>query len=466
MTNATIEDRFQTIAEKMRCEGMPEIAIANFRNHYKQLLQGNTGFIPESAIQPVNKLPDADDLNQQHAETGKKALPNTVLLKLNGGLGTSMGLEKAKSLIRIKQQYSFLDIITQHAIHSQVHLLLMNSFNTREDSKTVLQNYQALKNTKLALDFIQHKVPKIHQHDFSPAISDDNKQLEWCPPGHGDIYIALLTSGMLAALLKADYRYALVSNADNLGAVLDTQLLGYMVEEQIPFLMEVTDRTEADKKGGHLAHLQDGRLMLRESAQCMDEDRGEFEDISKHRYFNTNNLWIDLQKLNDTLNENNNIISLPLIRNAKTVDPRDPDSSPVYQLETAMGSAISVFDGAQAIRVPRSRFAPVKTTNDLLLVRSDVYKLSENFTLSSRLAFSDIPLINLDKDFYKLIEEFETRFPSGPPSLLECESLDVEGDVIFGENLSIKGKVSLHNRSGKQVSIPSGTCVDKDMNWD
>lgn len=466
MTINNRRDKFQVIADKMRTEGMPAIAIANFRNHYQQLVDGNTGFIPESSIQPVNDLPDAGELNQEHAQAGKKALPNTVLLKLNGGLGTSMGLDKAKSLITVKQHYSFLDIIARHAIHSQVHLLLMNSFNTREDSDKVLRNYPALNNANLALDFIQHKVPKINQRDLTPANCDDNQQLEWCPPGHGDIYIALVSSGMLAALLKAGYRYALVSNADNLGAVLDTQLLGFMVEQQIPFLMEVTDRTEADKKGGHLCRLLDGRLMLRESAQCMDDDRREFEDIALHRYFNSNNLWIDLQQLQHTLERNNNVLNLPLIRNVKTIDPRDSNSSAVYQLETAMGSAISVFDGAQAIRVPRNRFAPVKTTNDLLLVRSDVYKLNDDYTLSSKLSYHDMPLINLDTEFYRLIDAFELRFPCGPPSLLECESLDVKGDIVFGDNISIKGKVSLHNKSGKQVHIPPNTCIDSDMNWD
>ncbi|MFT5351145.1 MAG: UTP--glucose-1-phosphate uridylyltransferase, partial [Gammaproteobacteria bacterium] len=231
------------------------------------------------------------------------------------------------------------------------------------------------------------------------------------------------------------------------------------------FLMEVTDRTEADKKGGHLARTQDDRLILREAAQCTDEDRNEFEDIAKHRYFNTNNLWIDLQKLHNTLEENSNILNLPLIRNSKTIDPKDLHSDPVYQLETAMGSAISVFKGAQAIRVPRTRFAPVKTTNDLLLVRSDVFHLSENYTLSSKLALSDMPLITLDNNFYQMIEAFESRFPHGPLSLIDCQSLEVEGDIIFGKNITIKGKVRLQNNSGKQIRIPSGTSIDKDINW-
>ncbi len=466
MTNHANKDNFRLVADKMRAAGMPEIAIANFSGHYQHLLEGSTGFIPESSIQPVDVLPDMDDLGLQHAKSGETVLPNTVLIKLNGGLGTSMGLDKAKSLITVKPDHSFLDIIARHAVHSQVHLLLMNSFNTRQDSQEVLQKYPQLNSTKLPLDFIQHKVPKLNQYDLAPATCPGHENLEWCPPGHGDIYIALVSSGMLGALLNAGYRYALISNADNLGAVVDTQLLGFMVAQQIPFLMEVTERTEADKKGGHLARLPDGRLMLRESAQCMEEDRGEFENIALHRYFNTNNLWIDLQQLQATLDKNNNILDLPLIRNAKTIDPKDANSDPVYQLETAMGSAISVFDGAQAIRVPRSRFAPVKTTNDLLLVRSDVYELNENYTLTSKLPHSRMPLINLDANFYRLIDEFESRFPHGPPSLLGSESLDVKGDIVFGDHISIKGKVSLYNNSGGQVSIASDTCIESNLGWD
>ncbi len=458
--------RFQPFFEKMQAEGLPGVAIDNFKYNYLQLLEGNTGFIPESSIVPVDRLPGSADLAQQHSETGKKTLSKTVLLKLNGGLGTSMGLDKAKSLIKVKQHYSFLDIIIQHAIQSQVHLLLMNSFNTREDSRKVLDQYPVLKDTRLALDFLQHKVPKIRTDDLTPVENPDNRQLEWCPPGHGDIYIALLTSGMLENLLDAGYRYALISNSDNLGATLDTQLLGFMVENKIPFLMEVTRRTDADKKGGHLALSLDGRLMLRESAQCMEEDREDFENIEKHQYFNTNNLWIDLQKLQDTLDALNNIPGLPLIRNTKTCDPRDADSSPVYQLETAMGSAISLFDGARAICVPRSRFAPVKTTSDLLLVRSDVFELSRNFTLTSKLPASDMPLIKLDRNFYNLIDAFEVRFPGGAPSLLSCEYFDVKGDIVFGANITVKGKVHLLNRSDQQISIPDNTCIDKDMSWD
>ncbi len=466
MTNLDSVDKFQAFADKMRAEAMPDIAIANFRDHYRQLLQGHTGFILEADIQPVHDLPGADELGHEHKMTGEKALPHSVLIKLNGGLGTSMGLEKAKSLIRVKDQYCFLDVIALHAIHSGVPLVLMNSFNTRADSLEVLEKYSSLNEAHIGLDFVQHKVPKINQHDLAPAVCDTQRQLEWCPPGHGDIYAALASSDMLATLLDADYRYALVSNADNLGAVLDSRLLGFMVQQGLPFLMEVTDRTEADKKGGHLARLADGRLVLRESAQCVEEDRDAFENITRHRYFNTNNLWIDLQLLQDTLNKNNNVLGLPLIRNAKMLDPRDSASCPVYQLESAMGSAISVFDGAQAIRVPRSRFAPVKTTADLLLVRSDVYELGENYALASRLEQGDLPLIHLDQDFYRFIDAFESRFPCGAPSLLAARELSIEGDISFAENISVRGRVKLINTSNSPVSLPANTEIGKDIIWD
>lgn len=465
MTVDSSEKQFQPFAEKMQHENLPGIAIANFRNHYHQLLEGQTGNIPESAIYPVDTLPDADALGEPELDAGEKALPETVLLKLNGGLGTSMGLERAKSLITIKQQYSFLDIIIEHAIHSKVQLLLMNSFSTRDDTRQVLQAHPQLQDGGLPLDFLQHKVPKIRQQDLAPVINPADPQLEWCPPGHGDIYLALQSSGMLDRLLGSNFRYALISNSDNLGATLDSRLLGYLVLNRVPFLMEVTDRTEADSKGGHLARDADGRLLLRESAQCRAEDRLNFEDIQRHRYFNTNNLWIDLQRLQDILLSRNSLLELPLIRNSKTMDPRDRASAAVYQLETAMGSAISIFDDARAIRVPRSRFVPVKTSNDLLLVRSDVYALTDNYTLHGRLAYSELPDIRLDGKYYALIDDFEARFPHGVPSLMSCRKLRITGDVRFGANITVAGEIELQNNSAGPVFIPDNTRIEKSQGW-
>ncbi len=445
---------FSPFLTRMKAEGLPDIFINTFAYYYDQLQTGQTGLISETEIESVEEVPDAEQFSKRLETVGKFALAKTAVIKLNGGLGTSMGLEKAKSLLLVKEDYTFLDIIARQAQLANVPLLLMNSFSTEADSLALLEKYPEL-NRALPHSFLQHKEPKIRQDNLQPVEWPENPDLEWCPPGHGDLYTALITSGTLPALLERGYEYAFVSNADNLGAVIDLAILGYLAENKIPFMMEVADRTEMDKKGGHLAQLLDGQLILRESAQCPSEDTAVFQDIQRHKYFNTNNLWFHLPTLHQQMEAHDNRLGLPMIRNRKTVDPRDPDSTPVYQLETAMGSAIAVFEGAQAIRVPRSRFAPVKTTEDLLAVRSDAYRLTEDFCIvpsgSRRMQQFNI---NLDDRFYKYIIDLEERFPHGAPSLVECRSLTVEGDFCFGKNVVCKGDVWLRNETDAQVHIP------------
>jgi UTP--glucose-1-phosphate uridylyltransferase len=247
----------------------------------------------------------------------------------------------------------------------------------------------------------------------------------------------MVASGMLDALLSHGYRYAFVSNSDNLGATLDPRILAWLAREDVPFLMEVARRTEQDKKGGHLARRRGGGLVLRESAQTADEDGAAFQDIDRHRFFNCNSLWIDLRALRYTLDGHGGVLPLPMIVNRKTVDPSDKSSTPVIQLESAMGAAIDVFEGASALRVPKSRFAPVKTTDDLLLVRSDAYELTDDAHLE--LVPEVPPLVELDSGFFKLIGDFDARFPGGPPSLAEAERLEVVGDVTFGSGVVVRG---------------------------
>ncbi len=440
------DQRFFPFQTRMQAEALPELFIETFRHYYAQLLAGETGAIPEKEIEPVQDLPDAEQLPEDLARAGEKHLARTVFIKLNGGLGTSMGLEKAKSLLPVKNGLTFLDIIARHALHHGIPLVLMNSFNTRADSLALLRNYPDL-GGDIPLDFVQNKAPKIRQDTLEPVSWPANPALEWAPPGHGDIYTALVTSGMLEILLAHGYEYAFVSNSDNLGAALDTAILGYFAENRLPFMMEVADRTEADRKGGHLARRQsDNQLILRESAQCPDEDKAAFQDISRHRYFNTNNLWFHLPTLKRVMAQRNGILGLPMIRNSKTVDPRDPDSTPVYQVETAMGSAIAVFEGARALRVPRSRFSPVKTTNELLAVRSDAFILTDDYRvmLHPQRAGRTV-VVDLDPKFYKLIDQFDARFPYGPPSLLHCDRLVVRGDVVFGKGIAMEGEVEIIN---------------------
>jgi UTP--glucose-1-phosphate uridylyltransferase len=429
---------------KMRREGLSETAVETFAHYERLLREGDQGTLPESELEPLSDLPDADDLP---AGDGA-ALGQAVVLKLNGGLGTSMGMTKAKSLLEVKEGLTFLDVIVRQILWlrerhgAAVPLVLMNSFATRDDTLAALERYPDLAVDGLPFDFLQGKVPKLLEDGHEPVSWPVDPALEWAPPGHGDVYTSLDGSGLLDRLLERGFRYAFLSNSDNLGAVLDPRILDWFAGEALPFLSESTDRTEGDRKGGHLARRRsEGGLVLRETAQTPDEDREAFEDVSRHRFFNCNNVWVDLRALRRTLDERGHVLGLPMIVNRKTVDPTDPSSPAVLQLETAMGAAIGVFEGAGALRVPRSRFTPVKTTSDLLVVRSDAYRLGEDWTVST--ARDQPPVVSLDPEYFKLMGDFEPRFPEGPPSLVECERLTVSGDVMFGANVVVRGAVKV-----------------------
>ena len=434
--------------EKMRREGLPEVAIETFARQLARLDGGEQGLLPESEIEPVESLPDAEEL-PEGAEGAAEALDRAVVVKLNGGLGTSMGMSRAKSLLVVKDDLSFLDIIARQVLGlrersgARVPLVLMNSFATRDDSLAALDRYPELE-ADLPLDFAQGKVPKLCADDLEPVSWPADPRLEWAPPGHGDLYPSLAGSGMLEAMLDRGYEYAFVSNSDNLGATLEPRILAWFARERLPFLMEATERTPSDRKGGHLARRHDGGLVLREIAQTPESDQAAFQDETRHRYFNCNTLWINLRALADRLNADGGVLDLPMIVNRKTVDPADPSSPAVVQLETAMGAAIGVFDGAAAVRVPRSRFVPVKTTSDLLSLRSDAYVMESGPRVElAPERHGQPPVIELDPDHYKLVPELEQRFHAGPPSLVGCERLTVDGDVRFGSGVTVRGTVRL-----------------------
>ncbi len=429
----------ESSTDKMRNAGVHDAAIAAFTHAYEAFDAGDTGMLAEADIEPVDDVPAASDL----AEGDPADLEKAVILKLNGGLGTSMGMTKAKSLVEVKPGLTFLDLIARQAQRSGVPLLLMDSFRTRDDSLAVLENYPDLRGD-LPPDFVQNKEPKLEADSLEPVSWEADRDLEWCPPGHGDIYPALVASGLLDQLLEQGYETAFVSNSDNLGAVLDPRILSWFRAERLPFVMEVSRRGENDRKGGHIARRrEDGQLVLRESAQTADDDEEAFQDITRHGFFNTNSLWIDLRALADKLEAEGGALPLPLIVNHKTVDPADPKSPEVVQIETAMGAAIGVFEGAQAIEVGRERFAPVKTTNDLLVLRSDCYEVTDDCRVILAGGRDAQPRVDLDPDYFKLLPDFEERFPEGPPSLLGAERLVVRGDVTFGADVTVTGAVEI-----------------------
>jgi UTP--glucose-1-phosphate uridylyltransferase len=443
---------------KMKTAGLQPVVIDTFSWYYDKVLTGDKGLIFNKDIRPVEPREIADAAQfDSFTSAGKNALPHAVMIVLNGGLGTSMGLTCAKSLLEARDGKSFLEIIVQQAELRRIRLAFMNSFNTHDDTLATL-NLLHLKQPPLC--FLQNKFPKILQSDFSPATWPDHPDLEWNPPGHGDIYAALFTSGVLDQLLNEGVRYAFIANSDNLGATMDEALLGYFSEKALPFMMEVSLRTPADFKGGHLAFHRDGRLVLREVAQCPDDEMDISRDISRYRYFNTNNIWVNLEYVKKLIDLQGNV-RLPMILNPKALNPRVDASPAVYQIETAMGSAISLFEGAAAVVVPRSRFYPVKKCNELLAIRSDCFTYSEacGLVVNPKRRLDPIQ-IDLDPKYYGRIDEFGKRFPYGPPSLLNCESLTVRGDVFFGNKIALKGNVVIQNSGRMPATVPDATFIE------
>ena len=466
MNDIVKKDYLTDFVSKMKKENLDDIVIETFRHYLNQAVNGETGLIYDSDIQPV-ELDEIQELGNLdiYQEQGESAYKNAVRIVLNGGLGTSMGLTGPKSLLKVKDGHSFLSLIMNQAENSHVNLLFMNSFSTHDDTLAALDKINSPLKPK---SFRQNKYPKVLQENFAPASWPPNPKLEWNPPGHGDVYTALYTSGMLQQLLDENIYYAFISNSDNLGARMDASLLGYFAKKEIPFMMEVAEKTPSDVKGGHLAKLRNNdRFVLREAAQCPKEEIVAFQKIGPYRYFNTNSIWINLNALNQIFKKINKIL-LPLILNSKTLDPRDEDSPPVYQFETAMGAAISLFDKAAAVRVPRSRFFPVKTCNDLLAMRSDCFVFTEKKDLRMNPEKKinqkqETIKIKLDPKFYGKIDNFDQRFADGVPSLVDCYSLTIEGDVLFSKDVKIKGSVTIKNTQLSQAVVKEGMVIDQDL---
>ena len=447
--------------DKMAAARVHQQAIDVFSYYYRQLEEGVTGSIPEDSIEPLLDPPMLSDLvvSQQDAAA---ALGKTVIIKLNGGLGTSMGMDKAKSLLQVRKGQTFLNIIVDQVRHAraeyriQLPLLFMNSFRTHQDTLAALDSYSDLAVAGLDLGFLQHQEPKLRVDDLTPVEWPADPNLEWCPPGHGDLYTAVAASGVLDRLLSLGYRYASVSNSDNLGAAPDATIAGWFAASGAPYAAEVCRRTPADRKGGHLAiRKADRRLILRDTAQTPKAEMHFFTDEFRHPFFHTNNLWFDLEVLDRTLRERNSVLGLPLIKNEKTVDPADPSSPRVIQIETAMGAAVEVFEGATAIGVGRDRFLPVKTTSDLMVLRSDAYELEADGQLTK--IADPTPVVDLDDRYYKIIADFDHRFPTGPPSLKDARHLEVNGDWSFEADVRVIGAVTLEDRGDAQIIAAGST---------
>uniref|UniRef100_A0A8D3C115 UTP--glucose-1-phosphate uridylyltransferase n=1 Tax=Scophthalmus maximus TaxID=52904 RepID=A0A8D3C115_SCOMX len=418
----------------------------------------------------INRPPD--DSIQPYETIRARGLPDDIaaslnklaVVKLNGGLGTSMGCRGPKSLISVRSENTFLDLTVQQIEHlnktfnADVPLVLMNSFNTDDDTKKILQKY---KHHRVKIHtFNQSRYPRINKESLLPIAKTMGTSSEgaeaWYPPGHGDVYASFSNSGLLDRLLAEGKEYIFVSNIDNLGATVDLFILNHLMsqpaDKRCEFIMEVTDKTRADVKGGTLIQYED-HLRLLEIAQVPKAHVDEFKSVTKFKIFNTNNLWISLLAVRRLQQQNQ--LDLEIIVNPKTLD----GGLNVFQLETAVGAAIKSFNNAMGVNVPRSRFLPVKTSSDLLLVMSNLYSLDAgSLTMSKRREFPSTPHVKLGSSFTK-VQEFLSRFEN-IPDMLELDHLTVSGDVTFGKNVSLKGTVIIIANHGDRIDIPAGAMLE------
>jgi UTP--glucose-1-phosphate uridylyltransferase len=399
---------------------------------------------------PRASLKDPDNMAIQ------RDLAKVAVCKLNGGLGTSMGCESPKSTLIVREDKSFLDLIVDQlcAVEKefgvQVPLILMNSFYTHAETEKVIEKYR----DRLKINsFQQNKFPRLLEDTRQPLSEEEFGRDVWYPPGHGDFYSCILDKGLLDSLLKEGKEVLFVANADNLGAVIDPGILHHILENDIPFLIEMTPKTPADVKGGTI-YQEGDRVKLLEIASVPEEHKEEFCSQRKFKVFNTNNIWINLRHLREYLEKGP--LDLTVIVNRKTIAGKN-----IIQLETAIGSAVECFPGAVGLTVQRDRFMPVKKTDDLLLVQSDLFVLDKGrLSRNPDRKQTALPSVQLGEKFADL-KGFQKRI-SHVPGMLDLDSLKVEGDVRFGKGVQLKGYIKLMALTDKPLLIPDGATLENE----
>ena len=222
--------------------------------------------------------------------------------------------------------------------------------------------------------------------------------------------------------------------------------------KNLDFLMEVTPRTELDRKGGSVC-FQDKALSLLERVQVASNQLAIFEDISYFQYFNTNTIWVRIEAIKEAIEHDR--LQLPVMINHKMVHQTE-----VIQFETAMGAAIRCFKNSACIHVERDRFFPVKKTSDLLLLQSNLVTKSEHGMLKWQQK-KELPTIHLSHE-YQTITGYESLVKQ-VPDISKLRELTVKGPVIFNQALRLSGKVSIINPSSTPKAITATELINESL---
>lgn len=408
---------------------------------------------PRDMVVPLSDI----ETNLSYEEK-RELLSQLVVLKLNGGLGTSMGCQGPKSAIEVRAGYTFLDLTIRQIEYLNkeykvsVPLVLMNSFNTHSETEKILHKYE-----HSCVDihcFNQHRFPRVFKETLRPVPTDAHETAsgQWYPPGHGDVFGSFLRSAAYRTLAAQGREYVFISNIDNLGATVEFNILKHMAESRAEYIMELTDKTRADVKGGTLIQYEDKARLL-EIAQVPRKHVDEFKSVKKFKIFNTNNLWVNLKAI-DRVVSSGALHDMDVITNMKSYNGKA-----VIQLERAAGAAIQFFEGSHGINVPRSRFLPVKGTSDLFVVQSNLYTVARGqMVMNPARPFPTVPLVKLGDQFTH-VEKYLSRF-TNIPDILELDHLTVSGDVTFGSDVTLSGTVIIVANHGSRIDIPSGSRLE------
>ncbi|XP_044466910.1 UTP--glucose-1-phosphate uridylyltransferase-like isoform X2 [Mangifera indica] len=368
----------------------------------------------------------------------KMFLDKLVVVKFNGVVGTNMGFTGPKSAIEFHNNLTFMDLMVNQieSLNSKfgcnVPLVLMDTTETHGDTQKVVEKYSA---------------SKIDIHSFrQKALEGQSGKDKLHPSDHGAVFLSLMKSGTLDVLLSQGKEYALVVHADNVAAVVDPKILNHLIQNEIEYCMEVTPTTSIDLKNS-IINSRQGKFQLMNITQ----NPAKHSD-GRFKFIDTRNLWVNLKAIK-------RLVDTDALKMESLSASKEEYSDQIKLQDTAADSAIRFFDRTSGINVPPSRFLPLNSTSDLLLLKSDLYSSMDGVLVRNNARNNPSnPSIELGPEF-KEVSDFLSRFKS-IPSIIDLDSLKVTGDVWFGAGITLKGRVNIVAKPGMKLEIPDGAVLE------